>query len=130
MRPWLHWALLALLPFYFLLAGCTPTQQAQELYTRVMTVSTADLDQAYDLASYNNDKPAMQCWDNIRQFVKGVQARPQVTIGGATALQVFMDLTSPQSQVNVACAAYKAAVKERVQSLVGQAATFAASIGL
>ena len=116
------------------LGGCVTSAdmqaRGQAMYDEIMAFSQSDLDTAIALANYNKDQPAIQCWTAIDDFITAVKARPQVTVGTFTTVQVFMDLTNPNGTLNTACAAQRAAVKARVQTIIAQVATFAASVGL
>lgn len=117
-----------------LLGGCMTSAdmsaRGQAMYDEIMSFSQADLDTAIALANYNKDQPAVQCWSAINDFISAVKARPRVTVGAFTSVQVFMDLTNPNGTLNTACEAQRAAVKARVQLLIAKVATFAASVGL
>lgn len=113
-----------------LLGGCSFSDAGQDAFDRLSTASVADIDQAYALAFLNGDKAAMDCYATLGMVIRQIQAYPAKRVGPVTTFQMGMDITSPVGRINLACAAERQAIKDRVSLFAGKAATLAASFGL
>lgn len=92
-----------------LLAGCASNAaiqaEADDFRQRIHDASAADLYKAHELAIYNHDLMAANCWQVLGDFVAyyGKGGPGELTPGAAQAVQVFLDSQNPTGNVRAAC---------------------------